>query len=133
MCGDIMRTGSRVDRDVIIRPQEGDCGIVNVNIPINGAEISGAFGGEKATGGGQEAGIQSLMGINCLWHKELTVGSEFTFCSENNRLCQNQQAVQKSCTISYPAVQLCQNLGIASCLGFVTRPGNISNSVICRT
>lgn len=33
-----------------------DCGIVNVNIPTNGAEIGGAFGGEKATGGGRESG-----------------------------------------------------------------------------
>ncbi|WZY96746.1 hypothetical protein YC2023_069075 [Brassica napus] len=35
-----------------------DCGIVNVNIPTNGAEIGGDFGGEKATGGGREtAGV----------------------------------------------------------------------------
>jgi aldehyde dehydrogenase (NAD+) len=33
-----------------------DCGIVNVNIGPSGAEIGGAFGGEKATGGGREAG-----------------------------------------------------------------------------
>ncbi|MQM09459.1 hypothetical protein Taro_042331 [Colocasia esculenta] len=37
-------------------PHGSDCGIVNVNIPTNGAEIGGAFGGEKATGGGREAG-----------------------------------------------------------------------------
>ncbi|KAJ2157835.1 Alpha-aminoadipic semialdehyde dehydrogenase [Coemansia sp. RSA 552] len=37
-------------------PSGSDCGIVNVNIPTNGAEIGGAFGGEKATGGGREAG-----------------------------------------------------------------------------
>ena len=33
-----------------------DCGIVNVNIGPSGAEIGGAFGGEKATGGGRESG-----------------------------------------------------------------------------
>src|SRR4029077_15245338 len=33
-----------------------DCGIVNVNIGPSGAEIGGAFGGEKETGGGREAG-----------------------------------------------------------------------------
>lgn len=33
-----------------------DCGIVNVNIGPSGAEIGGAFGGEKDTGGGREAG-----------------------------------------------------------------------------
>ncbi|KAJ3217196.1 Alpha-aminoadipic semialdehyde dehydrogenase [Dinochytrium kinnereticum] len=36
-----------------------DCGIVNVNIPTNGAEIGGAFGGEKETGGGRESGSDS--------------------------------------------------------------------------
>ncbi|RCV11838.1 hypothetical protein SETIT_2G218400v2 [Setaria italica] len=40
-------------------PHGSDCGIVNVNIPTNGAEIGGAFGGEKATGGGREAGSDS--------------------------------------------------------------------------
>ena len=33
-----------------------DCGIANVNIGTSGAEIGGAFGGEKDTGGGREAG-----------------------------------------------------------------------------
>ncbi len=33
-----------------------DCGIANVNIGTSGAEIGGAFGGEKGTGGGREAG-----------------------------------------------------------------------------
>ncbi|KAI5665388.1 hypothetical protein M9H77_15241 [Catharanthus roseus] len=42
-----------------IGPAGSDCGIVNVNIPTNGAEIGGAFGGEKATGGGREAGSDS--------------------------------------------------------------------------
>ncbi|CAH9099131.1 unnamed protein product [Cuscuta epithymum] len=42
-----------------IGPLGSDCGIVNVNIPTNGAEIGGAFGGEKATGGGREAGSDS--------------------------------------------------------------------------
>jgi aldehyde dehydrogenase family 7 protein A1 len=36
-----------------------DCGIVNVNLPTNGAEIGGAFGGEKETGGGRESGSDS--------------------------------------------------------------------------
>jgi aldehyde dehydrogenase (NAD+) len=37
-------------------PQGSDCGIANVNIGPSGAEIGGAFGGEKETGGGREAG-----------------------------------------------------------------------------
>lgn len=36
-----------------------DCGIANVNIGTSGAEIGGAFGGEKDTGGGREAGADS--------------------------------------------------------------------------
>ena len=36
-----------------------DCGIANVNIGPSGAEIGGAFGGEKATGGGRESGSDS--------------------------------------------------------------------------
>lgn len=39
-----------------IGPRGSDCGIVNINIPTNGAEIGGAFGGEKHTGGGRESG-----------------------------------------------------------------------------
>ena len=37
-------------------PKGSDCGIVNINIPTSGAEIGGAFGGEKSTGGGRESG-----------------------------------------------------------------------------
>ena len=36
--------------------QGSDCGIANVNIGTSGAEIGGAFGGEKDTGGGRESG-----------------------------------------------------------------------------
>ncbi|XP_042467086.1 aldehyde dehydrogenase family 7 member A1-like [Zingiber officinale] len=42
-----------------IGPHGSDFGFVNVNIPTNGAEVGGAFGGEKATGGGREAGSDS--------------------------------------------------------------------------
>ena len=38
---------------------ESDCGIANVNIGPSGAEIGGAFGGEKETGGGRESGSDS--------------------------------------------------------------------------
>jgi len=36
-----------------------DCGIANINIGTSGAEIGGAFGGEKETGGGRESGSDS--------------------------------------------------------------------------
>ncbi|MDP2215350.1 aldehyde dehydrogenase family protein [Phenylobacterium sp.] len=42
-----------------ISPAGSDCGIANVNIGPSGAEIGGAFGGEKETGGGREAGSDS--------------------------------------------------------------------------
>ncbi|KAF7730832.1 Aldehyde dehydrogenase 7 member B4 [Apophysomyces ossiformis] len=42
-----------------IGPAGSDCGIINVNIPTSGAEIGGAFGGEKETGGGRESGSDS--------------------------------------------------------------------------
>jgi len=40
-------------------PTGSDCGLVNVNVGTSGAEIGGAFGGEKETGGGREAGSDS--------------------------------------------------------------------------
>jgi aldehyde dehydrogenase (NAD+) len=41
-----------------------DCGIANVNIGTSGAEIGGAFGGEKETGGGREVGLRRLEGLH---------------------------------------------------------------------
>ncbi len=40
-------------------PDGSDCGIANVNIGPSGAEIGGAFGGEKETGGGRESGTDA--------------------------------------------------------------------------
>ncbi|RME84176.1 MAG: aldehyde dehydrogenase family protein [Planctomycetota bacterium] len=42
--------------ETFLSPLGSDCGIANVNIGTSGAEIGGAFGGEKETGGGREAG-----------------------------------------------------------------------------
>lgn len=42
-----------------LSPLGSDCGIANVNIGTSGAEIGGAFGGEKETGGGRESGSDS--------------------------------------------------------------------------
>ncbi|WP_428389804.1 L-piperidine-6-carboxylate dehydrogenase [Mucisphaera sp.] len=49
-------TGSVLDSEVFCGPAGSDCGIANVNIGTSGAEIGGAFGGEKETGGGRESG-----------------------------------------------------------------------------
>lgn len=42
-----------------LSPAGSDCGIANVNLGTSGAEIGGAFGGEKETGGGRESGSDS--------------------------------------------------------------------------
>ena len=47
------------EAELFCSPAGSDCGIVNVNIGTSGAEIGGAFGGEKETGGGRESGSDS--------------------------------------------------------------------------
>ena len=47
------------EAELFMSARGSDCGIVNVNIGPSGAEIGGAFGGEKETGGGREAGSDS--------------------------------------------------------------------------
>ncbi|MCP4357307.1 MAG: aldehyde dehydrogenase family protein [Chloroflexi bacterium] len=62
-----------------------DCGIANVNIGTSGAEIGGAFGGEKETGGGRESGSDAWKAymrrqtntIN--WSKDLPLAQGITF------------------------------------------------------
>ncbi len=49
-------TDSLVAAETFLSAAGSDCGIANVNIGTSGAEIGGAFGGEKETGGGREAG-----------------------------------------------------------------------------
>ncbi len=47
------------EAEVFLSVMGSDCGIANVNIGTSGAEIGGAFGGEKETGGGRESGSDS--------------------------------------------------------------------------
>ncbi|MEI6258584.1 MAG: aldehyde dehydrogenase family protein [Deltaproteobacteria bacterium] len=49
-------TDSMKEAEVFLSHWGSDCGIANVNIGTSGAEIGGAFGGEKDTGGGRESG-----------------------------------------------------------------------------
>ena len=66
-----------------------DCGIANVNIGTSGAEIGGAFGGEKETGGGRESGSDSWKQymrrqtntIN--WSKDLPLAQGIEFNLDN--------------------------------------------------
>ncbi len=49
-------TNNMQEAETFLSPWGSDCGIANVNIGTSGAEIGGAFGGEKETGGGRESG-----------------------------------------------------------------------------
>jgi len=52
-------TNSLISAETFLSHRGSDCGIANINIGTSGAEIGGAFGGEKETGGGREAGSDS--------------------------------------------------------------------------
>ncbi|HFB64489.1 MAG TPA: aldehyde dehydrogenase family protein [Aeromonadales bacterium] len=58
-----------------------DCGIANINIGTSGAEIGGAFGGEKETGGGREAGSDA-------WKAYMRRQTNTTFWGEHATLAQ---------------------------------------------
>lgn len=52
-------TNDQAEAEIFLSARGSDCGIANVNIGTSGAEIGGAFGGEKETGGGRESGTDS--------------------------------------------------------------------------
>ena len=52
-------TNNLRESEIFLSHAGSDCGIANVNIGTSGAEIGGAFGGEKETGGGRESGSDS--------------------------------------------------------------------------
>jgi aldehyde dehydrogenase (NAD+) len=62
-----------------------DCGIANVNIGTSGAEIGGAFGGEKDTGGGRESGSDSWKAymrrqtVTINWSRDLPLAQGIEF------------------------------------------------------
>ena len=62
-----------------------DCGIANVNIGTSGAEIGGAFGGEKETGGGRESGSDAWKAymrrqtVTINWSKDLPLSQGIDF------------------------------------------------------
>jgi aldehyde dehydrogenase (NAD+) len=73
------------EAELYLSAEGSDCGIANVNIGTSGAEIGGAFGGEKETGGGREAGSDAWKAymrrqtntIN--WSKELPLAQGIEF------------------------------------------------------
>jgi len=73
------------ESEVFLSHQGSDCGIANINIGTSGAEIGSAFGGEKDTGGGREAGSEAWKGYmrrqTCVinWSKELPLAQGIKF------------------------------------------------------
>ena len=73
------------ESELFLSQQGSDCGIANVNIGTSGAEIGGAFGGEKETGGGRESGSDAWKAymrrqtntINWSTHLPLAQGIQF--------------------------------------------------------
>ncbi len=78
-------TRSLRDAEAFLSATGSDCGIANVNLGTSGAEIGGAFGGEKETGGGREAGSDAWQAymrrqtstIN--WSRELPLAQGIRF------------------------------------------------------
>ncbi len=78
-------TNSIINAETFLSHKGSDCGIANVNIGTSGAEIGGAFGGEKETGGGRESGSDAWKAymrrqtntIN--WSKELPLAQGIKF------------------------------------------------------
>ncbi|MBI4700720.1 MAG: aldehyde dehydrogenase family protein [Deltaproteobacteria bacterium] len=79
-------TTNLLEAETFLGAAGSDCGIANVNIGTSGAEIGGAFGGEKETGGGRESGSDAWKAymrrqtntIN--WSKELPLAQGIKFC-----------------------------------------------------
>ena len=79
------RIFKRCEAEQFLSADGRDCGIANVNIGPSGAEIGGAFGGEKETGGGRESGSDSWKAymrratntINCGRELPLAQGVKF--------------------------------------------------------
>ena len=78
-------TNDLVETEAFLSHAGSDCGIANVNIGTSGAEIGGAFGGEKETGGGREAGSDAWRAYmrrqTCTvnWSKELPLAQGIRF------------------------------------------------------
>lgn len=79
-------TSDQAEAERFVSAEGSDCGIGNVNIGTSGAEIGGAFGGEKPTGGGRESGSDAWKGymrratntINYSGRLPLAQGVDFT-------------------------------------------------------
>ena len=69
-------TSSLRESELFLSQNGSDCGIANVNIGTSGAEIGGAFGGEKETGGGRESGSDAWKAYMRRQTNTINYGSE---------------------------------------------------------
>jgi aldehyde dehydrogenase (NAD+) len=69
-------TDSLREAEAFLSVLGSDCGIANVNIGTSGAEIGGAFGGEKETGGGRESGSDAWKGYMRRQTNTINYGAE---------------------------------------------------------
>ncbi|MEO8659677.1 MAG: aldehyde dehydrogenase family protein [Bryobacteraceae bacterium] len=80
-----MFTTDLLAAETFLSARGSDCGIANINIGTSGAEIGGAFGGEKETGGGREAGSDSWKAymrrqtVTINWSKDLPLAQGIEF------------------------------------------------------
>ncbi len=80
-----MFTTNLISAQMFLSPIGSDCGIANVNIGTSGAEIGGAFGGEKDTGGGRESGSDAWKAymrrqtVTVNWSDELPLAQGIKF------------------------------------------------------
>ncbi|HEX5228033.1 MAG TPA: aldehyde dehydrogenase family protein [Bryobacteraceae bacterium] len=78
-------TNNLISAEQFLSARGSDCGIANVNIGTSGAEIGGAFGGEKDTGGGRESGSDSWKAymrrqtVTINWSSELPLAQGIEF------------------------------------------------------
>lgn len=78
-------TSNGITAERFLSHEGSDCGIANVNIGTSGAEIGGAFGGEKDTGGGRESGSDSWKAymrrqtVTINWSDELPLAQGIEF------------------------------------------------------
>jgi len=80
-----MFTTNMISAETFLGARGSDCGIANINIGTSGAEIGGAFGGEKDTGGGREAGSDAWKAymrrqtVTINWSQELPLAQGIEF------------------------------------------------------
>jgi aldehyde dehydrogenase (NAD+) len=80
-----MFTTNLISAETFLSARGSDCGIANINIGTSGAEIGGAFGGEKETGGGRESGSDSWKAymrrqtVTINWSDELPLAQGIKF------------------------------------------------------